>query len=116
MAAFDTGRQLWQYTDDDGLTFPVRALKGYTAQVSVLGGEAWSGPPTQPKRVGFKARGVYAVTAGGVRRRVIVYDATAYAAIVVNTTTIEVDVAGQQTSATVRSREGEHHRGAGYTS
>lgn len=114
MAAFGPGRTLWTYTDDNGNDFPFNAQTGYTAQAATLGGSAFTTLPTQPARRGFKPRCVYAVTAGAVRRRVVVYDPTAYAAIVVNTTTVQVDIGdGQQTAATIRSREGEHHRGAG---
>jgi hypothetical protein len=114
MAAFGPGRTLWTYEDDNGNSFPFNAQTGYTDQVLTLGGAAFTTLPTQPARRGFKARCVYAVTAGGVRRKVVVYDPTAYAAIVVNTTTVLVDIGdGQGTSATIRSREGEHHRGAG---
>jgi hypothetical protein len=114
MAAFGPGRTLWTYTTDDGTDVPFNAQTGYTAQVATLGGAAWATLPTPPLRRGFKPRCVYAVTAGGVRRKVVVYDAAAYAAIVVNTTTVQVDTGdGQQTSATVRSRQGEHHQGAG---
>ncbi len=114
MVAFAAGRTLWTYTDDNGNDFPFNALSGYTAQSATLGGAAFTTLPTQPGRRGFKYRCVYAVTAGGVRRKVVVFDAASYAAIVVNTTTIQVDIGdGQQTAATVRSREGEHHRGAG---
>lgn len=113
MPAFSRAKVLWTYTTDDGATSTYRATSGYTSQAAV-GGAAWAGVPHSPLRRGFRPRCVYAVTAGGKRKKITIFDSAAFAAIVVNTTVIQVDVGdGQQTAATVRSREGEHHRGAG---
>lgn len=116
MAAFPNTRTLWTYTSDDGVDIPFRGVTGYTAQAATLGGTAWTGAGGASARRGLKLRCVYAVTAGGVRRKVVIFTAAKYSDIVVNTTTVSVDVGdGQGTSATVRSREGEHHQGGGLT-
>lgn len=115
MAAFLTTRTLWQYTSDQGKKALFRAQTGYTSQVATLGGAAADGTEGQPKRYGLKARCAIVKTAGGVRRRVVVYTQAAYAALVPGTTVIQVNVASVDTPATVVSLEGERHRGAGLT-
>jgi hypothetical protein len=115
MAAFSTSRVLWQYTNDQGKKCLFRALAGYTAQVAKLGGAAADGTEGEPKRYGLKPRTAIVKTAGGVKRRVVVFDNAAYAALVVGTSTIDINIDHTGTSATVTSLEGERHRGAGLT-
>jgi hypothetical protein len=115
MAAFATTRTLWQYTSDQGKKCLYRAQTGYTSQVAILGGAAADGTEGEPKRYGLKIRCAICKTAGGVKRRVPIFTQTAYAAIVVGTTSINVNVAETATAATVVSLEGERHRGAGLT-
>jgi len=115
MAAFDTSRTMWTYTTDQGVAIPYRAQTGYTAQVATLGGAAFTPPFPEPKRYGLKVRSVIVPVAGHttIKRRVTVFAAAAYNAIVPGTTTVNVNYQGQSTSSTVESKEGERHHGAG---
>lgn len=115
MAAFDTTRVFWTYTSDNGETIPYRTMTGYSTQVATLGGSAWTGGAHQPKRYGLKPRSVLLPIDGspGRFRRVTVFTPTAYNAITSGTTTVDHNLAGTATTATVESKEGERHRGAG---
>ena len=115
MPVFDTSRTMWTYTTDQGVTIPYRAQTGYTSQSATLGGSAFTPPFPEPKRYGLKPRSVIVPVTGHltVKRRVVVFDSTAYAAIVPGTTTVTVNYQGNQVSSTVESKEGERHRGAG---
>lgn len=115
MPAFDTTRTMWTYHTDQGVSIPYRAQTGYTSQDAVLGGAAFTPPFPEPKRYGLKPRSAIVPITGHltVKRRVPIFDQTAYAAIVPGTTAIIVNYQGNQVSSTVESLEGERHRGAG---
>lgn len=114
MAVFNRTKTLWEYTDDQGAALMYRGTAGYTSQ-AVVGGTAFTGVPTSTHRYGLKPR--VAIVEGnvtGVKRRVVIFDETAYAAIIPLTTTIVVnDGTSTQEVATVQSLEGERHRGGG---
>jgi hypothetical protein len=113
MAAFPTTKTKWTYISDSKESLPMKAMTGYTDQASTVGGSAWSGGPHMPKRYGLKPRCAIAKTAGGIVRRVTIYDSTAYDALTVDSSTVDVNVNGTGTVATVVSKEGERHRGGG---
>ncbi len=91
-----------------------RGTSGYTTQAG-LGGAAWSGLPSSTHRYGLKPRSV--IVKGNltsVKRRIVVFTSAAYDAIVPMTTTFLVaDATNTQETATVQSKEGERHHGAG---
>jgi len=115
LAAFNTGRTMWTYHTDQGVSIPYRAQTGYTSQVAVLGGAAFTPPFPEPKRYGLKPRCAIVPVTGHLStiRRVPIFDQAAFAAIAPGTTTIDVNYQGVATSSTVRSLEGERHHGAG---
>lgn len=114
MAVFDTGRIIWTYESDNGMSIPYRTQVGYSSQSATIGGASGSAINAEPKRYGLKQR-VAIVLADNHVRRVPIFTKAAYAALVPGTSTILVNVDGQAVSGTVRSLEGERHRGAGYS-
>jgi hypothetical protein len=116
MAAFNTSRVFWSYTTDQGVTIPYRTMLGYSGQVAELGGAAATPPYAEPKRYGLKPRCALVPVPGHetLVRRVPVFTQTAYAAITPGTTTLSINYQGNAVTGTVRSLEGERHRGAGY--
>lgn len=116
MPAFAKTKTLWTYTNDQGVALMFRGTAGYTSQ-AVVGGTAFTGLPSSTHRLGLKPR--TAICLGNltqVKRRVVIFTAAAYDAIVPKTTTIIVpDGANAQETATVQTKEGERHRGAGVT-
>lgn len=115
MAVFNTARVQWTYTTAQGVAIPYRTQTGYSSQVATVGGAAWTGPVTQPKRYGLKFRCAIVPVTGHltVVRRVPIFTAAAFDAIVPGTTTITVNYQGNEVVSTVRSLEGERHHGAG---
>lgn len=114
MVAFSTARTKWMYTCDNGETARYTTWAGYSAQAAVLGGEAGStADNTIPKNT--KPRHVFATdTATGlVRRKIVVFDNTAFDAIVPDTTTVQINVDHVQVAATIRTKHQEVIKGAG---
>jgi len=111
MAAFDRTRTTWTYTTDNGDTFSFNALTGYTAQASVLGGDAWESGHLKPAPKGFRPRKalLWLGSDHTKRRRVVCFepDATAYTTL---TTAVSVDVGGTATAYAVYQSEGERHK------
>jgi hypothetical protein len=114
MPAFAKTKTLWTYTNDQGVNLMFRGTTGYTSQ-AVVGGTAFTGLPSSTHRYGLKPR--VAIVKGNltsVKRRVVIFDPTAYDALVPMTTTIIVaDASNAQETGTVQSKEGERHHGAG---
>ena len=114
MVAFSTAKTKWKYTCDNGETCRYTTWAGYSAQAAVLGGEAGStSDNTIPRNT--VPRHVFATdTATGlVKRRITVFDATAFDAIVPDTTTLQINVDHVQVAATIRTKHQERIKGAG---
>lgn len=106
------------YVSDNGATYRFRALEAYQAQAS-LGWVASTDPTLTSMPRGFKPRVALcwdnAAPPGShaQRRRVVVATNDAYAALVIGTTTLQVQnpLTDVTDTFTVYGKEGERHRG-----
>jgi hypothetical protein len=110
VVAFSTAKVKWRYTSDNGDESRYTTWTGYSAQVAVLGGAAGS-TTTNPLPKGVRPRHVFATdtSTGLVKRKITVFDETAFAAIVPDTTSLFINVDHVQVAATVRSKIQEKH-------
>ncbi len=109
----------WRYTDDNDQVFVRRADSLLTAQQGdnnpdiAVGGSSAAGliPYTEMPR-NLRPRAVSGVDGGGYKGRAVIYDPTAFAAIVVNQTTFVVhDGGGTPHTCTVKAKHGEGPHG-----
>ncbi len=115
MAAWDYTKHLVVYTTNQGASALFRLSGSYHSQAATLGNTDAAAPFPQPLRRGVKPRVAIVKTAGGVKRRVVIFTKAAFNALVPGTTSINVNVASVETAATVQTLEGERYHGAGLT-
>jgi hypothetical protein len=111
VAAFVTTKTLAKYASDSLGDFRRKIMNGYYTQEALgwTAGARTDGTLTK----GIRARHALVKTAGGVRRKVIVGTDAALVAMVPGTTSIDVNINGTATAATVQSIQGEHSVGQG---
>jgi hypothetical protein len=110
MAVLSSNRIAWTYTDDDGHTWRVAALKAWTDQ-GVLGGVAAAA--TVPQRPGgYKMRRTVVSDGAGHSRTVPVYDLAATIITAGTAMNFNANVAGVITSVAGTSNGGFLREGA----
>lgn len=109
MAVFDNDRGRGTYVSDNGVSYNFHVLNDYGTQAALgwTAGAEGQGPPPR----GLSPRSWIVVTAGNKVVRVPVATNAAYVAGVIGTTSINVNVDGTSTAATLRWKEGERSRG-----
>jgi hypothetical protein len=110
MAALSSNRIAWTYTDDDGHTWRVAALKAWTDQAKLGGTAASAAVPQRPK--GYPMRRTVVSDGAGHSRTVPVYDLTAPIIAAGTTLNFNANVAGVIDSVTGTSNGGFLREGA----
>jgi hypothetical protein len=106
MAAFVQTKTLAKYVSDSFGDFRRKIKDGYYTQEGLGWTAGARTDATLPK--GIRPRHALVKTAGGVRRKVIVGTNAALVAMEPGTTSLNVDINGTATAATVLSIQGEH--------
>lgn len=110
MAVLSSNRIAWNYTDDNGVTSRVAALKAWTDQ-NKLGGSASDGTVAQ-RPAGYKMRRTVVSDGAGHSRTVPVYEPGATITTKGTTFNFNANVAGAITMVTGTSNGGAIREGA----